>query len=273
MRSALWEGGPATSCSTTRRLCSVLESCSSRVTDRERLKDIVCDNECEKGLLSEVIPPCELGVKFEHIRGLDAVKEAMKEVVVPPGVAGAGCARGRRSARCCWTRRSSGGSPRRIMMDLPDAENRVEILNLILSEEGLAPDFAVDGVAAAAEGYADSDLKVSKVSEVKVRLDGGERGGDGAERQRSHTSQKLWQKRMGNPHPYWTSLCSFLHSQTRKGRQQRRRDKKRTRRWFGSTSPPTLGEVAGSVLVDNSGQRTALCRATAGVSPKMSVGF
>ena len=49
-----------------------------------RIKDVVCDNEFEKGLLSEVIPPCELGVTFEHIGALDAVKETLKEVVMLP---------------------------------------------------------------------------------------------------------------------------------------------------------------------------------------------
>lgn len=48
------------------------------------MKDVVCDNEFEKGLLSEVVPPCELGVKFEHIGALDVVKETLKEVVMLP---------------------------------------------------------------------------------------------------------------------------------------------------------------------------------------------
>ena len=57
--------------------------------------------------------------------------------------------------------------PRRIMIDLPDAHNRAKILKLILAEEDLAPDFAIDDLAAAAEGYSGSDLKVRVVREVE----------------------------------------------------------------------------------------------------------
>ncbi|KAL8138086.1 LOW QUALITY PROTEIN: hypothetical protein V2J09_004087 [Rumex salicifolius] len=49
--------------------------------------------------------------------------------------------------------------PRRIYVDLPDAENRKKILKVILSHENLAPDFEYDKLANAAEGYSGSDLK------------------------------------------------------------------------------------------------------------------
>jgi SpoVK/Ycf46/Vps4 family AAA+-type ATPase len=50
--------------------------------------------------------------------------------------------------------------PRRLMIDLPDADNRAKILKVILAEEDLAPDFNVEELAAATDGYSGSDLKV-----------------------------------------------------------------------------------------------------------------
>ncbi|XP_073006818.1 uncharacterized protein [Typha latifolia] len=49
--------------------------------------------------------------------------------------------------------------PRRIYVDLPDAENRVKILRIFLSQENLEPDFRYDELANATEGYSGSDLK------------------------------------------------------------------------------------------------------------------
>ncbi|KAL9393729.1 hypothetical protein Peur_013014 [Populus x canadensis] len=49
--------------------------------------------------------------------------------------------------------------PRRILVDLPDAENRMKILRIILSRENLEPDFQFDKLANATEGYSGSDLK------------------------------------------------------------------------------------------------------------------
>lgn len=49
--------------------------------------------------------------------------------------------------------------PRRIHVDLPDAENRKKILKILLSEENLAPDFKYGELANATEGYSGSDLK------------------------------------------------------------------------------------------------------------------
>ncbi len=45
-------------------------------------------------------------------------------------------------------------------MDLPDAENRMKIVRIFLSQENLESDFAFDQLAYATEGYSGSDLKV-----------------------------------------------------------------------------------------------------------------
>lgn len=42
------------------------------------LKELDLENEFEKRLLSEVIPPNELGVRFEDIGALDSVKATLK---------------------------------------------------------------------------------------------------------------------------------------------------------------------------------------------------
>ncbi len=52
------------------------------------------------------------------------------------------------------------GTVSRLMIDLPDADNRAKILKVILAEEDLAPDFNVEELAAATDGYSGSDLKV-----------------------------------------------------------------------------------------------------------------
>ncbi|XP_062112925.1 uncharacterized protein LOC133824073 isoform X2 [Humulus lupulus] len=49
--------------------------------------------------------------------------------------------------------------PRRIYVDLPDAENRLKILRIFLSQENLEPGFEFDKLASATEGYSGSDLK------------------------------------------------------------------------------------------------------------------
>lgn len=48
------------------------------------MKDIVTDNEFEKRLLSEVIPPSDIGVTFDDIGALENVKETLKELVMLP---------------------------------------------------------------------------------------------------------------------------------------------------------------------------------------------
>ncbi|KAG8388590.1 hypothetical protein BUALT_Bualt02G0141400 [Buddleja alternifolia] len=49
--------------------------------------------------------------------------------------------------------------PRRIYVDLPDAENRLKILKIILSQENLESGFSFEQLANATEGYSGSDLK------------------------------------------------------------------------------------------------------------------
>jgi ATP-dependent 26S proteasome regulatory subunit len=48
----------------------------------------------------------------------------------------------------------------RILVDLPDAQNRMKILRTLLAKENLESDFRFDEVANATEGYSGSDLKV-----------------------------------------------------------------------------------------------------------------
>lgn len=49
--------------------------------------------------------------------------------------------------------------PRRIYVDLPDAENRMKILRIFLAHENLESDFQFDELANVTEGYSGSDLK------------------------------------------------------------------------------------------------------------------
>ncbi|XP_020255603.1 uncharacterized protein LOC109832631 isoform X1 [Asparagus officinalis] len=49
--------------------------------------------------------------------------------------------------------------PRRIYVDLPDAENRQKILRILLSQENLEQGFKYEELANATEGYSGSDLK------------------------------------------------------------------------------------------------------------------
>ncbi|XP_071704963.1 uncharacterized protein [Rutidosis leptorrhynchoides] len=49
--------------------------------------------------------------------------------------------------------------PRRIYVDLPDTENRLKILEVLLAKENIEPDFDVRSLANATEGYSGSDLK------------------------------------------------------------------------------------------------------------------
>lgn len=49
--------------------------------------------------------------------------------------------------------------PRRIYVDLPDVENRMKILKIVLAKESLESDFKYEELANATEGYSGSDLK------------------------------------------------------------------------------------------------------------------
>ncbi|CAD6203608.1 unnamed protein product [Miscanthus lutarioriparius] len=65
----------------------MLESIQSGLkssTKRKLLKDIATENEFEKRLLADVIPPHEIGVTFEDIGALESVKDILKELVMLP---------------------------------------------------------------------------------------------------------------------------------------------------------------------------------------------
>ncbi|GMH25989.1 hypothetical protein Nepgr_027832 [Nepenthes gracilis] len=51
---------------------------------RKSLKDVVTENEFEKKLLVDVIPPNDIGVTFDDIGALDNVKDTLKELVMLP---------------------------------------------------------------------------------------------------------------------------------------------------------------------------------------------
>ncbi|XP_019417132.1 PREDICTED: uncharacterized protein LOC109328227 [Lupinus angustifolius] len=51
---------------------------------KKSLKDVVTENEFEKRLLADVIPPNDIGVTFDDIGALENVKDTMKELVMLP---------------------------------------------------------------------------------------------------------------------------------------------------------------------------------------------
>ncbi|XP_010522785.1 PREDICTED: uncharacterized protein LOC104801270 isoform X2 [Tarenaya hassleriana] len=51
---------------------------------KKSLKDVVTENEFEKKLLSDVIPPSDIGVSFDDIGALENVKDTLKELVMLP---------------------------------------------------------------------------------------------------------------------------------------------------------------------------------------------
>ncbi|KAL3654959.1 hypothetical protein CASFOL_000745 [Castilleja foliolosa] len=51
---------------------------------KKSLKDVVTENEFEKRLLADVIPPNDIGVTFEDIGALENVKDTLKELVMLP---------------------------------------------------------------------------------------------------------------------------------------------------------------------------------------------
>ncbi|KAK9668891.1 hypothetical protein RND81_13G094400 [Saponaria officinalis] len=51
---------------------------------KNSLKDIVTENEFEKRLLGDVIPPSDIGVTFDDIGALENVKDTLKELVMLP---------------------------------------------------------------------------------------------------------------------------------------------------------------------------------------------
>jgi len=61
-----------------------IQSGSKSSSKRKSLKDISTENEFEKRLLADVIPPHEIGVTFEDIGALESVKDTLKELVMLP---------------------------------------------------------------------------------------------------------------------------------------------------------------------------------------------
>ncbi|TMW91761.1 hypothetical protein EJD97_013932 [Solanum chilense] len=51
---------------------------------KKSLKDVVTENEFEKKLLGDVIPPSDIGVTFNDIGALETVKDTLKELVMLP---------------------------------------------------------------------------------------------------------------------------------------------------------------------------------------------
>ncbi|XVE77637.1 hypothetical protein DITRI_Ditri13aG0078700 [Diplodiscus trichospermus] len=51
---------------------------------KNSLKDVVTENEFEKKLLADVIPPSDIGVSFDDIGALENVKDTLKELVMLP---------------------------------------------------------------------------------------------------------------------------------------------------------------------------------------------
>lgn len=52
----------------------------------------------------------------------------------------------------------------RLMVNLPDAQNREKILRVILAKEDLAPNVDLEAIANMTDGYSGSDLKVGTLS-------------------------------------------------------------------------------------------------------------
>uniref|UniRef100_A0A7N0TSF0 AAA+ ATPase domain-containing protein n=1 Tax=Kalanchoe fedtschenkoi TaxID=63787 RepID=A0A7N0TSF0_KALFE len=53
-------------------------------SSKKSLKDVVTENEFEKKLLADVIPPNDIGVTFDDIGALENVKDTLKELVMLP---------------------------------------------------------------------------------------------------------------------------------------------------------------------------------------------
>ena len=47
-------------------------------------QDVVTENDFEKRILAEVIPPKEIGISFDDIGALETVKDTLKELVMLP---------------------------------------------------------------------------------------------------------------------------------------------------------------------------------------------
>ncbi|KAJ8510629.1 hypothetical protein OPV22_001063 [Ensete ventricosum] len=56
----------------------------SKSTKKSSLKDVVTENEFEKRLLADVVPPKDIGIAFDDIGALENVKDTLKELVMLP---------------------------------------------------------------------------------------------------------------------------------------------------------------------------------------------
>ncbi|KAG2647452.1 hypothetical protein PVAP13_2KG592600 [Panicum virgatum] len=65
-------------------LFECIQSDPKKKSKKKSLKDVATENEFEKRLLTDVIPPDEIGVTFEDIGALENVKETLKELVMLP---------------------------------------------------------------------------------------------------------------------------------------------------------------------------------------------
>ncbi|KAM7501228.1 hypothetical protein LguiB_000132 [Lonicera macranthoides] len=64
---------------------NILQSIQNETkTSKKSLKDVATENEFEKRLLAEVIPPSDIGVTFDDIGALENVKDTLKELVMLP---------------------------------------------------------------------------------------------------------------------------------------------------------------------------------------------
>ncbi|KAG2661581.1 hypothetical protein PVAP13_1KG208352 [Panicum virgatum] len=195
---------------------------------------VLAKDEYERNFISAVVPPNEIGVKFDDIGALEDVKRTLDELVTLPmrrpelfshgnllrwfgdaekltkalfsfasrlapviifvdevdsllGARGGAfeheaTRRMRNEFMAAWDGLRSKESqrililgatnrpfdlddavirrlPRRIYVDLPDAQNRMKILKILLAKEKLESDFQFDELANATEGYSGSDLK------------------------------------------------------------------------------------------------------------------
>ncbi|KAM1185983.1 hypothetical protein TB2_014858 [Malus domestica] len=62
----------------------ILQALQNETKSLKSLKDVVTENEFEKRLLADVIPPSDIGVTFDDIGALENVKDTLKELVMLP---------------------------------------------------------------------------------------------------------------------------------------------------------------------------------------------
>ncbi|XP_019463529.1 PREDICTED: uncharacterized protein LOC109362290 isoform X1 [Lupinus angustifolius] len=73
------------SCDSIQYGIGILQSIQNEAKSlKKSLKDIVTENEFEKKLLADVVPPSDIGVTFDDIGALENVKDTLKELVMLP---------------------------------------------------------------------------------------------------------------------------------------------------------------------------------------------